>query len=398
MNAAAARRAERGGTVSKKIDLLIKDVQIVDPQKGGTEKGCIAVCGGKFTAYDPHETYDAADEIHAEGFYASPGWIDAHTHIFKDGTEPGFAADLSLIPMGVTATIDGGSCGVGTWPIFKKTVVDAGYLKVFYSVNVSPSGQITERYPENVDPAHYDAAGIAAVFAADPLHARGLKLRYGAEVVEGIEGNVLDAVIALAEELDCAVTVHITNPAEPIEQIVARLRPGDVVCHTYQGKGNSTVVDSAGNVKPEVLAARERGVYFDSADARINHCYRVIRPALAQGFRPDIISTDLTKNGLFNNMCWGLPVVLSKWLNLGLSLEEVVAACTWNPASIHRLPGGIGTLAVGAPADLTIFRVAERPFRLRNRMGETFDGTKLILPEVTVIDGTVRYKNLDFPF
>lgn len=383
--------------MTKKIDLLIRDANIVDPEKKSISKGCIAICNGAFVDYHPSEEYEIGDEILAEGYYASPGWIDSHTHIFKDGTEPGFSADLSLIPMGITATIDGGSAGVGTWPLFKKNVVDEGYLKVFYSLNVSSAGQITERYPENVDPRHYDVAMLRAIMEEDADHARGLKLRYGAEVVEPFGNHVLDKTIELAEELGCAITLHVTNPPCPMEEIAAKMRAGDVMCHIYQGKG-STILDGAGRVKNALFEARERGVYFDSADARINHCYRVIRPAVEQGFTPDIISTDLTKNGLFNNMCWGLPVVLSKWLNLGLSLEEVIADCTYNPAKIHHLPDGIGTLKNGAAADLTIFRVADRPFHLKNRMGEEFDGTRLIMPEVTIIDGVVRYKNLTFSF
>ena len=383
--------------MNKKIDLLIRDVNIVDPEKKSIERGCIAICDGKFAEYHPHEHYTVAEEIHAEGYYASPGWIDSHTHIFKDVTEPGFAADLSLIPMGVTATIDGGSSGVGTWPSFKKHIVDAGYLKIYYSVNVSPAGQITERYPENVDPQHYDAAMLRSIMQRDADHARGLKLRYGAEVVEPYGNDVLDKTIELAEELGCAITLHVTNPPCPMEEIAAKMRPGDVICHIYQGKG-STIIDQNGRVKPALFEARKRGVYFDSADARINHCYKVIRPAVEQGFTPDIISTDLTKNGLFNNMCWGLPVVLSKWLNLGLPLTEVIAVCTFKPAVIHHLPDGIGTLKRGTAADLTIFRVADRKFYLKNRMGEEFDGTRLIMPEVTIINGAVRYKNLTFPF
>lgn len=379
------------------IDLLIKNGQIIDPVKGDIQKGTVAVRNGKIISYDAEIDYDVKDEINAEGYYVSPGWIDSHVHIFKDGTEPGFAADLNLIPMGITSAIDGGSSGVGNWPIFKSHVVDANYLNIFYSVNVSPSGQITESYPENVDPRCYDAEQLKEIMEKDPDHARGLKLRYGAEVVAPFGNDVLDKTIELAETLGCSITLHVTNPPCPMEEIVAKMRPGDIICHAYQGK-KSTIVDEQGNVKQAVWDARKRGVSFDSADARINHCYEVIYPAIKQGFKPDIISTDITKNGLFSNMCWGLPVVLSKWLNLGLSLSEVIADCTYHPAKIHQLPWGIGTLDQGANANITIFSVEDRPFHLKNRMGESFDGKNLIIPQVTIINGIVRFKSLYFPF
>ncbi|MCI1823928.1 MAG: amidohydrolase family protein [Megasphaera sp.] len=383
--------------MGERIDILIKNANIINPEKGTSAKGNIAIRNGKFVEYHSNTSYTITDELDADGYYVSPGWIDSHTHIFKDVTEPGLAADLGLIPMGITSTIDGGSSGIATWPIFKSHIVDAGYLNIFYSINVSPAGQITERYPENVDPQHYDVNRLRDIMVKDSKHARGLKLRYGAEVVEGFGNTVLDKTIELANELDCPITLHVTNPPCPMEEIVSKMRPGDVICHIYQGK-RSTIIDENGKVKEAVFEARKRGVYFDSADARINHCYKVIQPAIAQGFKPDIISTDLTQNGIFSNMCWGLPVVLSKWLNLGLALEEVIADCTYHPAKIHHLPDGIGTLDNGAAANATIFSVADRPFHLKNRMGEEFDGEKMILPQVTIINGNVRYKNLSFPF
>ena len=381
----------------EKIDILIKNGNVINPCDKSISHKDIAIRDGYIVDFNPEENYDIKDEIDATGYYVGPGWVDSHVHIFKEGTEPGFDADLNLIPMGITSAIDGGSSGVGNWALFKRTVVDNSYLNIFYSVNVSTSGQITESYPENVDPEHFDEEGIRRIFQADPDHARGLKLRCGAEVVEPFGASVLDKTIGLAENLHCSITLHVTNAASPMEEIVDKLRPGDVVCHIYQGKQN-TIIDSDGKINKAVLNARKRGVYFDSADARINHCYRVIYPAIAQGFYPDIISTDITKNGLFNNMLWGLPVVLSKWLNLGLPLVDVITACTFNPAKIHKLPLGIGTLETGAKGNVTIFSVENHPFHLKNRMGEEFDGKKMIMPQVTIVNGNIRFKSLYFPF
>lgn len=379
------------------LDLVIENGRIIDPEAKTIEQRTLGISKGKLIRVSTDEAIEARERIDATGCYISPGWIDSHVHVFKDGTEPGFAADLALIPMGVTAAIDGGSSGTGNWAGFKREIVDRSIIPIFYSVNVSRSGQITEFYPENVDPAAYDVEAFRTIFMEDAEHARGLKLRYGAEVVAGFSDNVLDKALALADELGCSITVHVTNPPCPMEEIVEKMRPGDLLCHIYQGKG-STIIDDDGQVKRAVFEARERGVYFDSADARINHCYHVIRPAIKGGFLPDIISTDMTKNGLFHNMCWGLPVVLSKWLNLGVSLLDVIAACTVNPAAIHRLPDGIGTWKEQARANLTIFRVEKHPFHLQNRMGESFDGTQMILPQVTIINGIVRWKSLSFPF
>lgn len=380
-----------------KLDVLIKNANVIDPRKGTIEIGNIAISNGKIVDYDSDKQYTIQNEINADGYYVSPGWIESHIHIFKDGTESGLAPDVSLIPMGITTAIDAGSSGYGNWNVFKKHIVDESILNIYYSINVSPAGQITERYPENVDPANYDEGKFADILNKDPNHARGLKLRYGAEVVENYGNDVLDKSIKLADKLNCPLTVHVTNPPCPMEEIVAKMRPGDIVCHIYQGK-RSTILDENKMVKSAVFEARKRGVYFDSADARPNHSYPVIRAAIEQNFKPDIISTDLTQASMFGNMCWGLPVVLSKWMNLGLSLEEVIKCCTYNPAKIHHLMNGLGTLDIGADANITIFKVIDHKFHLTNKLGEHFDGTKLIVPLVTVVNGVVRYQNVEFPF
>lgn len=155
---------------------------------------------------------------------------------------------------------------------------------------------------------------------------------------------------------------------------------------------------SLNHSRSHMIRAGMEGVFFDSADARINHSYAIIRPAIEQGFKPDIISTDLTYASMFRNMCWGLPVVLSKWLNLGLSLEEVIQACTYNPAKIHHLGDGLGTLDVGAHGNVTIFKVINKEFHMKNRLNEDFIGQKLIVPQVTIINGKIIYRNVEFPF
>ncbi|OBW91086.1 hypothetical protein QV01_08750 [Gallibacterium genomosp. 3] len=380
-----------------KIDILIKNANIIDPKKKQIYLGEIAISGKKIVKYDSNDDYEVVNEIDAKGYYISPGWIDSHIHIFKDVTEPGLSADVGLIPMGITTVIDGGSCGIATWPIFKKEIVAKSLLNIFYSINVSPAGQITERYPENVDPKYYDIEAFKFIMKSDAEHIRGLKLRYGAEVVEPFGNSVLDKTIELAEQLNCSITLHVTNPPCPMESIASKMRSGDILCHIYQGKG-STILDDHKRVKEALWDAKKRGVFFDSADARINHSYSVILPAIEQGFKPDIISTDLTKFGMYTNMVWGLPVVLSKWLSLGLSLEEVISACTLNPARIHNLPNGIGTIDIGALANLTVFKVEERFFHLTNRMGESFYGNKMLFPQMTIINGEVLYKSMDFSF
>lgn len=121
----------------EKIDILIKNGSVIEPDKKTICKKDISIRDGYVVDYDKTINYEIKDEINAEGYYVSPGWVDSHVHIFKEGTEPGFDADLNLIPMGITAAIDGGSSGAGNWPVFKRTVVDNSYL-IFFIQSMFP--------------------------------------------------------------------------------------------------------------------------------------------------------------------------------------------------------------------------------------------------------------------
>lgn len=380
----------------KKVDLIVKNAIVIDSQRDTLDKKDIVINNGIIEA-DIKENIIAEQEINAEGYFLSAGWVDSHVHVFDGGTEAGLHPDVNLIPMGITSVIDAGSCGFANWKIFKDNIVDKSILDIYYSLNVSPCGQVTGRYPENIDPMYYDFDKLLNILMKDKVHARGIKLRFGAEVISGEPEVLLDKVISLANRLNCSLTIHVTNPACNMNIIANKLRAGDIMCHVYHGTGD-TILDQDRNIKSDILKARERGVFFDSADARTNHSYTVMKRAVECNFKPDIISTDLTNESVFGNMCWGLPIILSKWLNLGLSLSEVIKACTYTPAKVYKLNNEVGTLNNGAKANITIFKVINKNFKMANRLGESFEGEKMIVPYVTIIDGNIVYKNVEFPF
>jgi predicted amidohydrolase len=177
--------------------------------------------------------------------------------------------------------------------------------------------------------------------------------------------------------------------------LAAMLRPGDTLCHPFHGMGN-TIIDANGRVKPKVREAHRRGVLFDTADGRRNHSFAVTRAALADDFPPDIISTDIVTVSVFGDMVFGLPVMMSKYLAFGMPLAEVVRACTATPAAALGLAGRIGTLAPGASADVAIFKLKDKQRRLHNLLDETMVVPKLFVPQVTILDGRVVFRQVDF--
>ena len=381
--------------MTKKGTLLIRGGMVVDPARNLLAEGDVLIQGNSFVDLAAGEKAEAEDIVEAAGCLVMPGLIDHHVHCYAGGTELGFVPDPSLLPLGVTTAVDQGSTGIANCESFIQTIMNHSQVRLFCYVHVSPAGIVTERHNENVDPQNFSLERLKELFQQYPGRLVGLKVRAGQEMLGAFGLAPLKTAVEFATALNCRVTVHSANPPGEMGEILSLLRPGDVCCHFYHGRG-STILDENGKVRPEVRKARARGVIFDTADARIHHSYPIIQAALADGFCPDVISTDLTRASLFGNMVFGLPAVMSKYLSLGLGLPEVVRACTTSPASLIGMSGKLGTLAPGALADVAIFELKDKPFFYKNRMGETFRGSKLLIPKMTILNGKIMFRQIDF--
>jgi len=168
-----------------------------------------------------------------------------------------------------------------------------------------------------------------------------------------------------------------------------------VFCHVFHPTGN-TILGSDGKLLPGIRSARERGVIYDVANGKSHFSFGVCRAAIAEQFFPDVISTDLTVMTLYLDYAFGLPYLMSKFLNLGMELPEVVAACTSTPAKLLGMRGQLGTLAPDALADITVLRPIRRATRFLDVRGETFIGEQLLVPQMTVLGGRIVYRQVDF--
>lgn len=378
----------------KKGDILIQGGTIVDPVQNVCREGNVLIRGKTIAEIAPGETVEAKEVVKATGFLVTPGLIDSHTHVFFGGTEIGIVPDLSLLPMGVTSVVDAGSAGTDNCEGFMNSVLNS-HIRVFYYINVSPTGVVTERYPECLEPKYYDLHKMEELFSNYAGKIVGLKVRQGQEIVGNLGLEPLKGAIRIAEHLRCRVNVHTTNPPGDIVELASILRPGDIFGHCFHGIGSS-IIGQNSKVKQGIWQARDNGVIFDSADGRTNHSYPVIKAALADGFAPDVISTDVIRASLFGNTLFGLPVVMSKYLSLGIPLIDVVKACTATPAKIIGMGDRLGTLAPGSLADIAVFRLEKKSFTFQNRLGETFCGDQLLIPQMTIMNGKVVYRQVDF--
>jgi predicted amidohydrolase len=384
--------------VTRPIDIRITGGTIVDPARGINGPGDVLIHGRSIASpgASSGEPVPATTTVDASGCLVLPGLIDFHAHLYGGGTESGVYADTALLPMGVTTGVDAGSCGSANYESFARTVVPASRVRLFSFINIAPDGLIVTRLVEELDPRHYDEPRIAELMERYHGQCLGLKIRLSKELVGSLGTAPLKRTLEIADRLKCMVTVHTTNSPVPAEDIAAMLRPGDVYCHMYQGTGD-TIVGADGRVGARIHAARRAGVVFDTANGRMNFSFRVAKTALADGFLPDIISSDLTRKTAFGDFVFSLPFVMMKFLNLGMTLDQVVAACTATPAKQIGMQGSLGTLAPGALADVAIFRRQHKqPTEVKDQHGDSIVLDDWLLPQMTIADGRIVYRQIDF--
>lgn len=376
-------------------DILIRGGTVVDPARNLNEVRDVVIRGNKVVEVVPSSSIKATKEIDATGHFVFPGLIDFHTHLFHGGSDIGLRPDLTFLPMGVTTAVDQGSSGTSNCEAFFNSVVKQATLRIFAAVHVSPIGLTTIRHHEPVDPKLFDLQRARYLFDKYRGTLVGLKIRMGDEIVGELGLEPLKAALEMAEELACSLTVHTTNPPGEIDALADLLRKRDVFTHMYHGTG-SNIISGQGKVRDSVREARSRGVVFDTADARVSFAYRVAKAALADGFEPDTISTDLIRQSAFERPLFGLPLVMSKYISLGMDLSAVVKCCTATPAKALGMEGKLGTLSPGAYADVAIFHMKDQTTELRDALGEVWLCSKVLVPRLTILDGVVAYRSIEF--
>lgn len=371
---------------------IIKGGNVYNPISGEWSQKNVAVEDGKIIAGPPVGEYQVID---ASGCVVTTGLIDYHVHYFNRGTENGINPDVASFPSGVTTAVDGGSCGAANYELYRNTVMAMSDVRIFNMLLVASGGQITSQYPEQLDAQYFDKKKIKMLFERYRENLVGLKTRLSVGIIahEAAKSSLV-ATVELADEIGCNVSVHITNPVMDLEEIGNILRKGDVICHVYQGKGE-TILDANGNVRKGILRAREKGVVFDACNGCNNYDLVVCRKAMDQGFWPDIISSDINTSGYYMQPLHSLPRILSKYLEFGMSLDDVLNAATITPA---RLLGqtDLASMDVGTTADIVILEVKQKNVSYYDKAGHTLEGHQVLVPQLTMKSGKIMYCQADF--
>lgn len=356
-------------------DLLLRGGTLIDPGTGEARTSDIAVDGSTVTSIGDSLDATAARELNCEGAFVTPGLIDSHTHIFSEVSKVGAPVDEAHLRRGVVAACDAGTAGASTFNAFKKYVAGAAQTRVVSFLNVSVLGLIDFRFGELLNPGTLVEADALAVASANPDIVRGLKIRLSTDVVGDRCIELLGRAVALGNEAGLPLMVHIGETASPLSDILDLLRPGDLVAHCYTGKEHNILED--GKVSDAVWDARNRGVLFECAHGKSNFSYEVARPAIEQGFLPDIVCSDTSYRN-WNGPVFDLLTTMSKLMALGVRLEDVVRLATAAPARALGLwDEGFGRVEVGGPAHLSVFELLESEDDLPDAAGHSITARRL---------------------
>ncbi len=380
--------------VAQEYDILIKDGHVIDVKNGIDQVMDVAIHNGKIAKVDSRISAKSAKEIiNAKGFYVVPGLLDIHTHNFH-GTVPfgylnnSFAAlppDGFTFRSGVTTVADAGSSGWKNFRKFKEQVIDRSKTRVLAFLNIVGEGMKGGAIEQNM--LDMDPKLTAIIARQYPDIIVGVKLAH----YSGFDWTPTERTVEAGKLAEIPVMIDFggSNPELSIETLfMEKLRPGDIFTHAYANvKGRTPIVDEHGKVRDYVFAAQKRGVIFDVGHGGGSFVFKQAVPAMKQGLKPNSISTDL-HTGSMNGGMKSQINVMSKFLNMHMSLKEVIAASTWQPALIIKRPD-LGHLSEGAVADVAILNLRKGDFGFIDTRGKKLSGDQKLECELTIREGKV---------
>ena len=383
-------------TVSaQELDLLLKGGHVIDPKNKINTKMDVGIANGKIvkvTANIPANT--AKKTVDVSGLYVTPGIIDMHTHVFQ-GNDPGsyiangqtaVPADAFTFRAGVTTVVDAGSSGWRNFRQFKEQSIDRSQTRILALLNITGTGmygRFEEQDKEDFNP-EMTAYMIKKLF---PKIIVGIKAAHYwgdfTQVDKAIEAGKLANVPVMVDFGE-----H--QPTNSIKSLfLEHMRPGDIFTHTfaYGPNDRETIADDNGIVKPFIFEAQKRGIIFDVGHGGGAFFWRQAIPAIKQGFKPNVISTDLHSESMNGGMK-DMANVMSKFLNIGLTLEEVIEKSTASPAKVINRPD-LGNLSIGSEADVAVFSLKKGEFGFTDVRRNTLKGTQKLDAELTIRAGKI---------
>ncbi|MBO0765679.1 MAG: amidohydrolase/deacetylase family metallohydrolase [Hyphomicrobiaceae bacterium] len=370
-------------------DLILRGGRVIDPSQNLDAFQDVAFAGGKVARVGPNiESSPGIDVRDVSGRIVTPGLIDLHTHVYWGGTSLGIDAEQLCRTSGVTTAIDTGSAGPGNFAGFRKHVIEPSAVRILAFLHISYAGifAFSSRILVGESEQLRLMAPIDTVEVANANRdiIVGIKVRVGLHA-SGTSGIVpLKMALEVANEVGLPLMAHIDHPPPAYEDVIAQLRPGDILTHAFRPFPNAPI-GPQGALKREVLEARARGVKFDIGHGRGSFAFKTARAMLASGFLPDTISSDVHALCI-NGPAFDQVTTMSKFLCLGMPLGDIIAASTLNAAMALKRPE-LGSLKPGSVGDATILSITEGTFDYVDVVGEHLTGNRRIASEGVVLGG-----------
>lgn len=381
---------------AQSIDILLKGGHVIDPKNNIDSKMDVAIAGGKiFKVARDIPANNALRVIDVTGMYVTPGLIDMHVHAFH-GTDPiSYIADgWDALPpdgftfrAGVTTVVDAGSAGWRNFRDFKSQTIDRSRTRILAFLNIVGTGMYGRFEEQDVNDMN-------------PVMTSYMITRLFPEILVGVKSahywgpdfTQVDKAVEAGKIANVPVMVDLGEHHPPLsieELFMKHLRPGDIWTHTYANapKDREVPVDENGKVKPFIFEAQKRGIIFDVGHGGGAFHWKQAIPSVQQGFIADVISSDL-HIGSMNGGMKDMANLLSKFLNMGLSLNDVIIRATWNPAKVIKRTE-LGNLSEGSPADVAVFTLRKGNFGFLDVKGTKMKGTQKLETELTIRDGQI---------
>jgi dihydroorotase len=371
-------------------DIIIKNGTVIDPKNSLHKKSDVAIKDGKVAKVAATiAERDAKKIVDATGLFVTPGFIDIHTHVFV-GSKPETFADgsLSISPddftlrNGVTTVVDAGTSGWRNFAVFKNNVIDKSKTRILAFLNIAGNGMTGSPYEQDMN--DMDSYMTSLTIKKYPETIVGVKIGH----YEGSDWSPFDRAIEAGKLSNTPVFVECHLPQFSLEDQLKKMRAGDIITHSFEKvTERMPVVDDDGTIRPFVLDAKKRGVLFDLGHGGAGFWYSVAVPAMKQGLPPNTFGTDLHRFSINAGMKDMLNV-MSKYMAMGMELNQVITTATWNAAkAIHHEE--LGNLSEGSVADIAVIRIRDGNFGFVDAGGNAIEGKKKFEAELTIRSGNI---------
>ncbi len=367
------------------FDLLIKNGEVVDP--GGDQRGKldVAIKRNRIAAVDVNIPADAARRvIDASDQYVTPGLVDLHTHVYHSATCWGIRADPIAARSGVTTWLDVGSAGAYNFPGFREFIVKPATARIYALLNISSIG-LTATTWELANLNYMDVDLCAKLIDLNRDLILGVKVRIDKSTTSGTGVEGLRRGRQVAEACGVPMMAHIGHGPPTLLDVLELLRPGDILTHCFTGH-SMRIVDEQGALLEAAKRAWDSGIVMDIGHGAGSFSFTTAAALIDAGYRPDVISSDIHQFSVHGPL-FDMPTCLSKFLALGMSLEEVIAAATIRPAEVMGMANEIGTIKPGALADIALWALDEGDFTLYDIHMTSRQGKQLLRNTLTLING-----------